>query len=107
LFCKSEIFISLSTHDGTPNSLLEAMACGCFPITGDIESLREWIIPGVNGLLVEPSKPQTVAEAVLLSLKNSEWRSQAADYNRRLIRQRADIDLVRAQMQVFFERFMP
>lgn len=107
LFRKAEIFISLSTHDGTPNSLLEAMACGCLPVTGDIESLREWIIPGVNGLLVEPSKPQTVAEAVLLSLKNSVWRSQAADYNRRLIRQRADIDLVRAQIQVFFQRFLP
>jgi glycosyltransferase involved in cell wall biosynthesis len=106
LFRKAEIFISLSTHDGTPNSLLEAMACGCLPVTGDIESLREWIIPGVNGFLVEPSKPQTVAEAVLLSLKNSDWRAKAGEYNRRLIRQRADIDLVRAQIEVFFQRFI-
>ena len=28
--------------------LLEAMACGCFPVVGDIESLREWITPGVK-----------------------------------------------------------
>ena len=54
LFRKSEISLSITTHDGTPNTLLEAMACGCFPIAGDIESIREWITPGKNGMLIDP-----------------------------------------------------
>ena len=37
-----------------PEAILEAMALGCFPIAGDIESVREWITPGVNGILVDP-----------------------------------------------------
>jgi len=54
IFQRAAVTVSISAHDGTPNSLLEAMAIGCFPVAGDIESLREWIIPGVNGLLVAP-----------------------------------------------------
>ena len=35
MFCghysQSEVFVSPSSHDGTPNALLEALTCGCFP----------------------------------------------------------------------------
>ena len=64
LFRRSEITLSITTHDGTPNTLVEALACGCFPIAGDIESLREWITPGENGLLVDPGDPEALAEAI-------------------------------------------
>ena len=80
------------------------MACGCFPIAGDIESLREWIIPGVNGLLVEPDKAQGLADALLFALDNAELRASAAEYNLRLIAERAEVNLVRAQIQVFYQR---
>lgn len=106
LFMRADVSISVSSHDGTPNSLLEAMACGCFPVAGDIESLREWIVPGVNGLLVEPSKPQALAQAVLLALDHPEMRKKAAEINLKLIRERADVNLVRSQIQVFYQRFM-
>jgi glycosyltransferase involved in cell wall biosynthesis len=105
LFLRSAILVSLSAHDGTPNSLLEAMSCGCFPIAGDIESLREWITPGVNGLLVEPEKPQALAEALLIALSQPRLRSAAAEINLKLIESRAEINLVRAQLQVFYQRF--
>jgi glycosyltransferase involved in cell wall biosynthesis len=57
LFRKAQISVSPTTHDGTPNTLLEAMACGSFPVAGDLDSIREWITPGVNGLLVDSSIP--------------------------------------------------
>jgi glycosyltransferase involved in cell wall biosynthesis len=104
LFMRAEISVSISEHDGTPNTLLEAMACGCFPIAGDIESLREWITPGVNGLLVEPARPQALAEALLLALENNNLRSSAAEINQRLIRERAETNLVRTQLQSFYEQ---
>jgi glycosyltransferase involved in cell wall biosynthesis len=106
LFVRSQISISISEHDGTPNSLLEAMACGCFPIAGDIESLREWITPGVNGMLVEPRKPQSLAEAILLALDNPELRSTAAEINMGLIRKRAEASFVRSQVEVFYNRLV-
>jgi glycosyltransferase involved in cell wall biosynthesis len=103
-FSISQISTSISAHDGTPNSLLEAMAIGCFPVAGDIESLREWITPGVNGLLVEPSKPQTAAEALLLAIEKPELRQKAAGINLDRLAGRAEINLVRTQMEVFYQR---
>ena len=50
--------VSPSTHDGTPNTLLEGMACGSFPIVGDLESLREWIEPGLTGSWWIPTTPR-------------------------------------------------
>ncbi len=107
LFHCSDITVSVSTHDGTPNTLLEAMACGCFPIAGDLESLREWITPGVNGLLVEPTKPPALADAVLQALDRPELRLKAKEINLGLIRERAEVNLVRSQIEVFYRRLVP
>jgi glycosyltransferase involved in cell wall biosynthesis len=43
VFRRAQIVASPSIHDGTPNTLLEGIACGCFPVAGDLESIREWI----------------------------------------------------------------
>lgn len=102
IFKQAQAFVSPSAHDGTPNSLLEAMACGCFPIAGDIESLREWITPGVNGLLVEPGSPAELAQAILQALASPALRQQAAKINAGIIAQRADAGLVRSKIQDFY-----
>ena len=106
LFERAEITASISTHDGTPNTLLEAMACGCFPVVGDLEALREWITPGVNGLVVEASKPQALAEALLLALERPELRARAAQVNQRLIAERAEVGAMRARLAEFYEMVM-
>jgi glycosyltransferase involved in cell wall biosynthesis len=90
LFKLCTVFVSPSAHDGTPNSLLEAMACGCFPVAGDIESLRQWITPGVNGLLVDPDDPKVLAEAILLALNTPQTRQSAAQINASLVDEKAN-----------------
>lgn len=106
LFLRADVFISPSAHDGTPNSLLEAMACGCLPIVGDIESMREWITPGVNGLLVDSSRAQVLAEAVLLAMENPAFRAAAAGRNQQIIAERADLRRVRAQVVEFYQSLL-
>jgi len=71
LFRRARVAVSPSLHDGTPNTLLEAMACGCIPVAFDIESLREWIVPGLNGLLGSPNDPDALAQAILLALRRT------------------------------------
>ena len=44
-----------SVGEGTPLPLLEAMACGCFPISTDVGVAPEVIEHGKNGLIVEPT----------------------------------------------------
>jgi len=102
VFQQAEIVLSITEHDGTPNSLLEALACGCFPIVGDIPSLREWITEGEDGFLVPPDAPDALAEAVLRALSDEERRAQAADMNRRLIAARAEYATVMRKAETFY-----
>jgi glycosyltransferase involved in cell wall biosynthesis len=104
LFRGSQIAVSPSTHDGTPNTLLEAMSSGCFPIAGDIESLREWITNGVNGLLVDPGDAGALAKAILQALRDPEMRRRASQSNRELIRQRAEYHHVMRQAEKFYRQ---
>jgi len=46
-----------------------------------------------------------LAEAIVLALTNPTLRHQAAELNLKLIQQRAEINLVRAQLAVFYQRF--
>jgi phenylacetate-coenzyme A ligase PaaK-like adenylate-forming protein len=91
LFHQAEVNVSITDHDGTPNSLLEAMAAGAVPVCGDIPSIREWIKPGRNGFLADPSKPHEVASALRIALNLS-----AAD-REAIIRENKQIIAARAE----------
>ncbi len=104
LFKHAEITVSISTHDGTPNTLLEAMAQGCLPIVGDLDSLREWITPGINGSLVPYDNPRLLAEAIIQALETPDFRKQAARINRTLIEERADVHKVGEQISAFYRQ---
>jgi glycosyltransferase involved in cell wall biosynthesis len=101
---KSHIVVSPSTHDGTPNSLLEAIACGCFPIAGDIESIREWIRDGENGLLVDTGEPGVLAMAIITAIKDNLLRKQAREMNFRVINEFAAYDTVMPQASHFYQQ---
>ena len=79
-----------SLHDGTPNTLLEGIACGCFPVAGDLESIREWITPNENGLLFNSNSPQSIAEAIVIAIENTDLRKKAARLNQEIIASRAE-----------------
>ena len=106
LFNRSLVYLSLSSHDGTPNTFLEAAACGCFPVVGDIESLREWISDGENGLLVNPRDAQAAAAAVTRAIRDSHLREHARERNRALLAERADMRKVRQQYSAFISQIM-
>jgi glycosyltransferase involved in cell wall biosynthesis len=103
IFRGAQVLVSPSTHDGTPNTLLEGMACGCFPIAGDLESIREWIIPGVNGLLIDPSQPQALADAILRPLNDPVLRARAMEHNQTLIAERAEYTRNMARVESFYK----
>ncbi|HNS07886.1 MAG TPA: glycosyltransferase [Anaerolineaceae bacterium] len=103
-FARSLVSVSVSEHDGTPNSLLEAIAIGCLPVCGDIESIREWIRNGENGILVDPADAYALAEAVQRGIMDEEFRRAAAARNREIIRERAEITIVRQKVAEFYQR---
>jgi glycosyltransferase involved in cell wall biosynthesis len=104
LFRKSAITVSITTHDGTPNTLVEALACGCFPIAGDIESLREWISPGENGLLVDPGDPRALADAIVQAISKPELRQAAREKNLRMVKERAEYRKCMGMVAEWYQR---
>jgi glycosyltransferase involved in cell wall biosynthesis len=106
LFRLASVAVSPSLHDGTPNTLLEAMACGCFPVAGDIESVREWITDGANGLLCDPTDPVSVAGAVARALTDQEMRDSARQQNVQMIAERADYTKVMQHAEEFYGRIV-
>ena len=105
-FRRAQVLVSPSFHDGTPNSLLEGMACGCFPVAGNLESIREWIVHGRNGLLVDPANPDELADAILQALENTNLRREAAGSNSQMILERADYTRCMLQAGDFYNRIV-
>jgi glycosyltransferase involved in cell wall biosynthesis len=106
LFRRAQVSASPSEHDGTPNTLLEAMACGSFPVAGDLESIREWIEPGVNGLLFDPSDPRALAEAILQALRDDRLRAAAARTNQRLVAERGTYQAGMSRAERLYRRLI-
>lgn len=105
-FRLAQVSVSPSVHDGTPNSLLEAMACGCFPVAGDVESVREWIEPGVNGLICDPSDVEALAQAILRAVTDEALRRRAGEHNLKLVAERAEYGTIMAKVEQFYARLI-
>ena len=90
VFRRSQVSVSVTEHDGTPNTLLEAMACGAYPVAGNLESIREWIDDGRNGSLVDPDDPSALAHSVIRALREEPMRASSGRHNANLIAERAD-----------------
>jgi glycosyltransferase involved in cell wall biosynthesis len=104
VFRRAQIIASPSVHDGTPNTLLEGLACGCFPVAGDLESIREWITSNENGLLFDSTSPQSIADAIISALENNNLRENAAGLNQKIIAARAEYRQNMQRAEEFYER---
>ena len=105
LLRKASVYVSLVSTDGVSASLLEAMACGVFPIVPDIPANRLWINDRVNGFLLSTSGWQKdrikgfylptdqgaeLAEKIVTALGDAELRARAREINVVLVQQKAD-----------------
>jgi glycosyltransferase involved in cell wall biosynthesis len=66
----ADIFVTTSRSDGTPVSILEAMASALPCIATTVGGIPEWIENQKNGLLIPPGSPRQLAEKILLLAQN-------------------------------------
>jgi len=103
LYRMADIGISVSSSDGTPVSVLEALACGLPVIASDLPSLREWITHDENGLLVPVGDVPALTESVLRLLRDPGLRQKFFRVNLPLLRERADHHREMAKMEILYE----
>ena len=84
----ADVAISIPSSDSTPVSVLEAMACGTALVVTDLPALREWITPGVEGLLVAPGDVPALAHAIITLLNDPNQRALMGRRNREVVASR-------------------
>jgi glycosyltransferase involved in cell wall biosynthesis len=72
----ASVYVLPSWREGTPRTVLEAMAMGRPIITNDVPGCRQTTVDGVNGLLVQPRDPALLAEAMERLAKDAALRAQ-------------------------------
>ncbi|MBB4634510.1 glycosyltransferase [Longimicrobium terrae] len=107
LFRLAAASVSPSEFDGTPNTLLESMACGAFPVAGNIASVREWVRDGENGILFPPADAQALADATVRALDDAELRRTAGERNAALIRERGEYEGSMARAEALYAAAIP
>jgi glycosyltransferase involved in cell wall biosynthesis len=69
LIKKSSVFVSLSTYEGCPNTVMEAMVCGSPIVVTDIPGHRE-ILDEASTLFVSSFNSQHVADKIIQALSD-------------------------------------
>jgi L-malate glycosyltransferase len=85
-----DVYVSASRWDGASLSLMEAMACGIFPVVSDIPANREWLEHEKTGLLFTPGDWKALAEMLVSLPGRRDFLARAVQANRRTVEQRAD-----------------
>jgi N,N'-diacetylbacillosaminyl-diphospho-undecaprenol alpha-1,3-N-acetylgalactosaminyltransferase len=84
ILCATDIFALPSYREGTPRTVLEAMAMGKPVITTDAPGCRQTVADGVNGFLVPPRDSRALAEAIGKLMGDAALRERMGREGRRM-----------------------
>ena len=87
LMGKSKIYIGNSISDGMPNTLLEALIMGVFPIQSNPGNVTAEIIEDkVNGLLInDPEDVKEISNTILFALHNDQLIQEGNRINKEIV----------------------
>lgn len=91
---KCSTFVLPSYHEGTPKTVLEAMAMGRSIITNDAPGCRETVIDGYNGYLVTIKDVDGLVNKMKILIENQELSKTMAENSLKLAKDKFDVNLV-------------
>jgi glycosyltransferase involved in cell wall biosynthesis len=100
---ESDVYVSASSRDGASSSLLEAMACGLFPVVSAIPANRAWVEDGATGLLFEPGDADGLAKALRRAILDADLRAAARERNRVRVVQDGNLAVNLGRMESLLE----
>ncbi len=102
-FGQARVSIGLSISDGVPNSLLESMVMGAFPIESITSCADEWINHGETGLIVPPEDPEIIAKAIRTVLNQDQLIDDAAEKNFQIICNRMEKSVINPKISSLYK----
>ena len=97
-YAKCSVYVLPSYREGTPRTVLEAMAMNRPVITTDTQGCRETVIDGENGFLVPVKSAKAVADKMIWFIENQNMISVMGDKSRTLAEKKFDVNLVNQAM---------
>jgi glycosyltransferase involved in cell wall biosynthesis len=101
-----DVFITAATRDGTPVSLLEAMAAGLPCIATSVGGVPEWIVDGKNGILIATGDVKALAEKILSLASDQEERKRLGRAARDTILERGDWATLMQKSMMDYEKLV-
>lgn len=92
------VYVLPSYREGTPRTVLEAMAMGRAIITTDAPGCRETVVDGDNGFLVPIKDADALAQAMLRFIEQPQLMAQMGQRSRIIAEEKYDVHKVNAQM---------
>ena len=100
------VFILPSYREGTPRSVLEAMAAGRPIITTNVPGCKETVIDNYNGFLVENKDHRQIENAILKFIKNDSLIYKMGNNSLKMVKEKFDIDIVNNKIYKEFKNVM-
>lgn len=91
---EASVYVLPSYHEGTPRSVLEAMAMGRAVVTTDVPGCRQTVDDGINGLLVPARDVDRLEAAMERFIREPGLAAQMGAESRRIAEQRFDVHRV-------------
>jgi len=102
LMKQAEVFVSVSWFEGNPNTVLEAMACGCPLVVSDIPEHREFL-DDESARFANPGDPADIARAIGQTLAFPEEARRRAVVAQAKVRQRTIGNMARRYEKAYLE----
>ena len=94
----SSVYVLPSYREGTPRTVLEAMAMGRAVITTDAPGCRETVVDGDNGFLVPVKDVNALADAMIKMVATPGLAASMGERSRRIAEEKYDVHKVNAAM---------
>ena len=98
------IIDSRGRSDILPNSLKEAMAMKVPVITSDIRGIEELVDDGINGIIVPPKDPNSIADAIEKVFNDSNFRKSMGNAGRKKIEKDFNIKIEVSKLERIIEK---
>lgn len=95
---ESSVYVLPSYREGTPRTVLEAMAMGRPIITTDAPGCRETVVDGYNGFLVPVKAIDELVAALLKFIENPDLIARMGKRSRQIAEGKYDVNKVNEQM---------
>lgn len=101
-----DIFVHPSLSEGSPNAVMEAMACGCAVIASRVGGCPELIEHGVHGILTNPRDLEDLTAHLAAALRDPEGTRRMAAAGCLRMRTQFSIDAAARRLESIYQRYI-